>query len=355
MTTSAHSSGPSKSLQRRLFGSHLLVIVVALGVLLLGVAAVVLLIEGVDARNATGRQQQSGPIGLFFGLGAAMVASAIVSWRVTRRIVKPLEDISAMTRELAGGRYSVRVPGADTEELNRVADDINQLAEALETTEQRRLRLLGDVAHELRNPLSTIEGTMEAVLDGVVEADDATISRVGKEASRLRRLADDLSSLSSAGELTIVTDDAVDVAALAKDVVAQLEPQSSAKGLDLTIAAEVAQLVNGDADRLTQVLTNVIGNAVQYTEAGSIEVRVASEGGTVVAEVEDTGRGLAAEDLDRIFERFHRVDGHFSDGTGVGLAIAKLLVEGHGGRISATSAGVGSGSTFRVELPGHRR
>ena len=355
MSGQTHIVGPSKSLQRRLFASHLRVMVVALGVLLLGIGAVALVIEAGDFRDATGRQQRSGPIGLLFGLGAAMVASAIVSWRVTRRIARPLEEISAMTRELAGGRYSVRVPGADTKELDRVASDINQLAEALETTEQRRLRLLGDVAHELRNPLSTIEGTMEAVLDGVVEADEETIARVGKEASRLRRLADDLSSLSSAGELTIVTDSAVDVSALARGVVAQLEPQSSAKGLDLTVAAETGQLVNGDADRLTQVLTNVIGNAVQYTDAGSIEVRVSAEAGVVVVEVQDTGRGLAAEDLDRIFERFHRVDGHFSDGTGVGLAIAKLLVEGHGGRISATSAGVGSGSTFRVELPGRGR
>ena len=352
-TETAPVAGTAKTLRRRLFGSHLLVMVVALGVLFVAFGIVVALFDLLGGhRGGLGRSEESGPIGLLVGLGAAATASAFVSWRVARRLTQPLVAIGTATRELAAGRYDVRVPNADTVELDRLAVDVNQLAHALDTTEQRRLRLIGDVAHELRNPLSTIEGTMEALLDGVVEAEPDTYARIGREAARLRRLADDLSSLSSAGELAITATEDVDVADLAAVVVAQLEPQATAKGLALELEVDgVLPTIRGDRDRLTQVLTNVIGNAVQYTDGGSIVVRASTTGVGVVIEVVDTGRGLAAEDLTRVFERFHRVDQHFSDGTGVGLAIAKLIVEAHSGRITASSPGVGHGSIFRIELP----
>lgn len=343
-------SADVKTLRRRLFGSHLLVMAVALGVVVVVLGIVVALFGIFGGHGGVGRQQESGPLGLVFGLAAAVVASALVSWRVTRRLAAPLEDISAATRELAAGRYGVRVPRADTAELNDVASDVNTLAAELESTEERRLRLIGDVAHELRNPLSTIEGTMEALLDGVVEAEPDTYARIGREAARLRRLADDLSSLSSAGELAVVASEAVDLAALASGVVSQLEPQATAKGLTLELERGAVPSIVGDADRLTQVLTNVVGNAVQYTESGSVRVRTFTDGRKAVVEVIDTGRGLSDENQRNVFERFYRVDAQYSDGTGVGLAIAKLIVEAHGGQISASSAGVGQGSTFRIEL-----
>lgn len=352
----APAAREAKTLQRRLFGSHLLVMAVALGVLFAAFGIVLAIFDLVGGhRGGLGRSDESGPIGLLVGIGAAITASAFVSWRVTRRLAEPLEAIGAATRELAAGRYDVRVPNADTFELDRLAADVNQLAHELETTEQRRLRLIGDVAHELRNPLSTIEGTMEALLDGVVEAEPDTYARIGREAARLRRLADDLSSLSSAGELAVAATEDVDLGVVAGTVVAQLEPQATAKGLSLDFVldstAAAVPTIRGDRDRLTQVLTNVIGNAVQYTDEGGVVVRVSTVGARVVLEISDTGRGLAADDLTRVFERFHRVDQHLSDGTGVGLAIAKLIVEAHAGRVTATSAGLGQGSTFRIELP----
>ncbi|MEL6985056.1 MAG: HAMP domain-containing sensor histidine kinase, partial [Actinomycetota bacterium] len=170
-------------------------------------------------------------------------------------------------------------------------------------------------------------------------------------AARLRRLADDLSSLSSAGELGTNDRGAVDLAALLVDVVAHLQPQSAAKDLTLTAHSDPLPSIQGDADRLTQVLTNVVGNAIQYTDAGHIEVRAGSANGVVTISVTDTGRGLAPEDQTRIFERFHRVDQHFADGTGVGLAIAKLIVEAHGGTIGAQSDGLGTGTTITIGLP----
>jgi len=349
---SAAAVGDAKTLRRRLFGSHLLVMAVALGVLFVAFGIVLAIFDVVGGRRGgLGRSDESGPIGLLVGIGAAATASAFVSWRVARRLAEPLEAIGSATRELAAGRYDVRVPNADTIELDRLATDVNQLAHELETTEQRRLRLIGDVAHELRNPLSTIEGTMEALLDGVVEAEPDTYARIGREAARLRRLADDLSSLSSAGELAVAASEDVDLGVVAGVVVAQLEPQATAKGLSLELEATAVPTIRGDRDRLTQVLTNVIGNAVQYTDEGGVGVGVSAAGAGVVLEISDTGRGLAADDLARVFERFHRVDQHFSDGTGVGLAIAKLIVEAHAGRITATSAGLGQGCTFQIELP----
>ena len=338
-----------RTLRRRLFGSHLLVLAVTLVVLTAVVAAVGLATGGADLGG--NRRGDAGPGPLVIGLAAAAVSAALVSWRVARRLAEPLDAMSAATRDLAAGRYGTRVPESDIHELDSLAGDVNQLARQLETTEQRRLRLIGDVAHELRNPLSTIEGTMEALLDGVMPADDETHARIGREAARLRRLADDLSSLSAAGELGVLDHEIVDVRAIVTDVVSQLEPQAAAKGLDLTLQASGPAHARGDRDRLTQVFMNIVGNAVQYTDAGHIAVRATTSGDVVLVEVEDTGRGLAADDRVQVFERFHRVDAQFTDGSGVGLAIAKLIVEAHEGRIVADSEGLGRGSTLRVELP----
>lgn len=335
-------------MRRRLFASHVLVIVIALAVL----AAVLGLIELTgETRTLRIGRRATGPGALFVGFLAAITASAIVSWRTTERLARPLEEIGAATRELAAGRYDVRAPRAETVELDELAADVNQLANELRITEQRRLRLIGDVAHELRNPLSTIQGMMEALVDGIVPADADTYGRIGREAARLRRLADDLSSLSAAGELNVVNHETVDLNAIISDVVAQLEPQAGAKDLALTFVATPLPTLAGDRDRLTQVLMNVVGNAVQYTETGSVEVRSTVAEASVLIEVTDTGRGLDLDAQSRIFERFHRVDEHFADGTGVGLAIAKLIVEAHGGAINALSEGLNLGATVRIELP----
>lgn len=340
-----------KSLQRRLFESHVLVMAVALAVL----ALVVVILDEVGEHHVMdfGRRRDGDATPVVIAFAIAITAAAFVSWRTTKRLVRPLDDVRQATSQLAQGRYDVRLPEADTTELNAVARNVNQLANELETTEARRLRLLGDVAHELRNPLSTIEGTMEALLDDVLPATDDTFARIGREAARLRRLADDLSSLSSAGELIVTSESAVAIEPLIHHVVAQLEPQAGAKGLSIDVEVEVGGLpqVPGDHDRLTQVLMNVVGNAIQYTESGSINVREHSQPGWAIIDVSDTGRGLTGPDQQRIFERFHRVEGELSDGTGVGLAIAKLIIDAHGGQISATSAGVGAGTTIRIALP----
>ena len=182
-TSAGRLASNPKSLRRRLFGSHLQVMFVALLVMVLGGRAVVGLLELMGERTAFGlRDGDGGPVGLLAGLVAAATAAGLVSWHVSRRLAAPLESIRAATHELAAGRYAVMVPGADTVEVDELASDVNSLAEQLRTTEERRLRLIGDVAHELRNPLSTIEGTMEALLDGVIPADPETFARIARVA-----------------------------------------------------------------------------------------------------------------------------------------------------------------------------
>lgn len=342
--------GRARSLRHRLFRSHLVVMAVALIVLVL--------VFGLFEMFGVGREiggRRSGadrPGSMLLGLSAAAIASAIVSWGMTRSLTRPMDELGEATRQLAAGRYGVRVPGADTLELDELAADVNQLAEQLETTEKRRLRLIGDVAHELRNPLSTIEGTMEALIDGVLNADDDTFTRIGREAARLRRLSYDLSSLSAAAELGTLDSEVIDMKTLVSSIAAQLEPQAAAKGLRLTLEVGSVVDVLGDRDRLTQVLMNVVGNAVQYTDSGEVLIRLTTDGISLVIEVADSGRGLAGEDLLLIFDRFHRVDQQFTDGTGVGLAIAKSIVESHGGDITAASPGLELGTTVRIEIPG---
>ena len=189
-------------------------------------------------------------------------------------------------------------------------------------------------------------------MDGVIEADDETFAGIAREASRLRRLANDLSALSASAEQGLRGDAGlVDLAAVATSVIDMLTVQADAKHLELHLTAPPTALVRGDQDRLTQVLTNVVGNAIQYTESGRIDVDVSIGDGAVLVTVADTGRGLEPDDLTRVFDRFHRVDEHFADGTGVGLTIARQIVWTHGGTIAAASDGRGQGTIFTIEFP----
>lgn len=353
-----------KSLRRQLFGSHLLVMFVALGVMLLGVliAAATASIftefdlgSGRERPASRGTGQSPGPLGLLIPLFAAAGASGLVSWRVARRLAAPIEATRLASRQLASGRYDVHVDGGSVTELADLASDINQLGAELRATEQRRLRLVGDVAHELRNPLATIEGSMEALMDGVAPANDETFTRIGREAARLRRLARDLSELSATAEQSAVTiNERIDLSLLLTEVVDQISPQAFAKELELKWDPAEALLVRGDRDRLVQIFTNVLGNAVQYTESGQITLEanrdLTDASNPVTVTVTDTGIGLEHDQQKLVFERFHRVDQSL-EGSGVGLAIVKSLVEAHGGTIDVWSAGLGNGSRFTIQLP----
>ncbi|GAB4441514.1 MAG: ATP-binding protein [Chloroflexi bacterium OHK40] len=288
---------------------------------------------------------------------AALAAAVVVSLFVSRRIVEPLVTLSAVSRRLAQGFYRERTRITSDDEIAELAQSVNQLADALDQTERRRLALLADVTHELRTPLATIGGYMEGLLDGVITPSPQTYSLILHETNRLQRLIEDLELLSrvEAGQLPVVAR-RTDLTRTLEDVAAQFEPLFSANHVTLRVEAEPnLPYVWADPDRIDQVLINMLSNAYRYTPAGgSVTLRAVNAGEFAIVAVRDTGVGISAEHLPHVFERFYRVDksrARQSGGSGIGLAIARHLVYAQGGEIWAESAGEGQGTTFSFTLP----
>ncbi len=288
---------------------------------------------------------------------ASFLAAVALRTFTARRIIGPIWDMVKASQRIASGDYHERVQVSSEDELGTLAQAFNRMAETLELTEQRRLELIGDVAHELRTPLSSIKGTMEGLVDGVLPAEPATFLGIQREVSRLQQLVHDLEELSrtEAGEIPldphpVALADLVDAAADRLGL--QFEDKSVRLRVDVPADLPGAW---ADPSRITQVLLNLLGNALQYTPiGGQVTVRAWREDREVVMELQDTGIGIPAEHLPHIFERFYRVDKSRSrtgGGSGIGLTIARYLVEAHGGRIWATSPGPGQGSTFTFTLP----
>lgn len=293
-------------------------------------------------------------ISLLVALAVTMVTAGALAVYSSRRILRPLDAVRAATRRLARGHYEERVQPPAEEELAGLAADVNTLAQALADTEARRARLLSEVTHELRTPLTTIEGHVEGLVDGVFDRDEV-YAAVSTEVSRMRRLVDDLSLLSRAqeGRLELRPAD-VDLARLARDVGERLRPQFEGKSVGLLLATSAPLWVRADPDRIAQVLTNLVGNALAYTpEGGEVEVQSERDEGWARVDVSDNGRGLAPQDQERVFERFFRVRDpeHQKGGTGVGLTIARGIAQAHGGDVVCRSAGLGQGSVFTLRLP----
>jgi len=291
---------------------------------------------------------------VFMAAAVALLAAIIVSYFVSRRILDPIREMMSASREMVAGRYSRRVRVSSADELGALASNFNTMAETLERTEERRQQLIADVAHELRTPLATIKSYMEGLTDEVLPADPTTYELVSQEANRLARLVQDLQDLSRAEARQLdLNFKLVEVPALVKAAVSRLEPQYQAKGVLLeTSLADRLPGVLVDADRIIQVLLNLLGNALQYTPAGGlVRVEAVRNGEAVQLSVSDTGIGISAEHLPHVFERFYRVDKSRSragGGSGLGLTIARHIVEAHGGRIWVESAGAGHGQGNRI-------
>ncbi|NTW02421.1 MAG: HAMP domain-containing histidine kinase [Oscillochloris sp.] len=287
---------------------------------------------------------------------AATTAGLVTSLLLARAILQPLYAIAASSQRIAGGRYDQRVALPDSAELQAVAIHFNQMAQALERVEQQRVAMIGNVAHELRTPLAGLEGYLEGLVDGIVPATSATFGEMKHEVRRLRRLVNDLQTLSQveAGQvqLNFVRFNLRDVAL---HVVNQLRPQVMDGCLQLDLDASIPTVVHADPDRTAQILVNLIGNAIHYTPPdGCITVQLAITHELARVMIHDTGIGIPAEALPYIFERFYRVDpsrARSSGGSGIGLTISRHLAWAMGGDISAASAGPGKGSTFTLSLP----
>jgi histidine kinase len=292
---------------------------------------------------------------LLLGTLASVIAAVIAAGIVTRRLMQPLGAVRSATRQIAAGRYEARVPMPRDPDLAGIAADVNTLATRLGDTEARRSRLLGEVAHEMRTPLTALEGYLEGLIDGVFAPEPEVLSAASDELRRLRRLADDLSALSRAEEqqLDLKLAD-TDLASLAGKAASRLAPQFSDAGVTLTVEAGPPLPVWGDPDRITQVLTNIIGNALTATPpGGSVTVQARAHARQAQVAVTDTGVGLATADLERVFERFYRAPGQprRAPGSGIGLTIARNIARAHGGDVTAASAGPGHGATFTLALP----
>jgi signal transduction histidine kinase len=295
---------------------------------------------------------------LLYAALAATAIAIILSLYLSRSVVAPVQAMSLASQRIADGRYDERVDAQGEDELAQLAMHFNRMAQKLNQVEAMRRQLIGDVSHELRTPLTAIKGSMEGLMDGVLPANEATFQQIHAETDRLNRLVDDLQELSRVEARAYELDlRSLDVSSLMQTVTKRLATQFEAKriSLDVDLAPGLPPIL-ADEGRIVQVLTNLAGNARQYTsENGRVKISVKQIGNEIQFAVRDTGIGIPPEHLQHIFDRFYRVDKSRSrnsgGGSGIGLTISRALVEAHGGRIWAESAGEGQGSTFLFTLP----
>jgi signal transduction histidine kinase len=300
---------------------------------------------------------------LLLGLLSALVIVLVISLLLSRKIVAPLRRLTRASQRIAQGHYRERVAlPTDVrpeymDEVGHLAISFNQMAEGLEKNEAIRSQLIGDVSHELRTPLSAIKGYMEALIDGMLPAEPATFQQIYREADRLQRLVEDLQEVSrveaGAYKLKLRT---TSMNAIVDTAVARLRREFDQKGITIAVRyADNLPLIQGDEDRLVQVVLNLLGNALQFTQrGGKVQVSVEEKDHSIFTSISDNGIGMPEGELDRIFTRFYRVEKSRSrsgGGSGIGLTIARHLAEAHGGKIWAFSDGVGTGSTFTIMLP----
>ncbi len=290
-------------------------------------------------------------------LAVAAVIGSIIGVITARGLASPLEKLAQAAQDIGAQDLSRRVEVRGSDEVRAVARAFNDMAAELEQAEQLRSNLLADVAHELRTPLSVVQGNLRAILDGVYELDQAEIARLYEQTRHLTRLVNDLRELAQAEArqlpLSLMT---LDVSAWLQQTAANFEPIAEEQGvsLQLNIQGHIPHL-RADKARLTQSLHNLLYNAVQHTPSGgSITVQAEHSQNELRLRVQDTGAGIAPQDLAHIFDRFYRTDrsrSRDSGGTGLGLAIVRAIIEVHGGQVTVESAGPGQGSVFTIHLP----
>jgi signal transduction histidine kinase len=310
---------------------------------------------------------------LWMAGGIALVAAVLLGLVISHQITAPLHRITVAARRVTGGDFSQKVQVNSKDELATLADAFNTMSASLARNEQQRKQLLSDITHELRTPLSIVQGNLEAMIDGVVEAAPGRLASLREEVLLLNRLVTDLRDISvaEAGHLQLRLAP-VDVSELVLAAASAVQAQAGDHEVKIDVRLEKElPLVAADADRIAQVLRNLVGNALRYTPSGGVITLSAiancrqpafSHQPTAISQhaascvqvtVADTGSGIPAEDLPHIFDRFYRVDKsrtRASGGTGLGLSVAKQLVEAHGGRIWAESE-LGRGSCFHFTLP----
>lgn len=318
---------------------------------------------GVEHSSAeAGHVEEAFTSALLIALGVALVAALLMTFAVsayfTRRVHRSTTAVTLAASRITEGHFETRIPSpAMGLEFELLADTVNALAQRLSDVEQTRRRILADLAHEMRTPLAAIEAHLEAVEDGLRELDAETLGVLHGATQRLHRLAEDIGTVSRAQEGQIdLRRTSTRPADLLTAAAATAEEAYAARGVILEVTETDAPEVMADRERLGQVTANLLENSLRHTPAGGkVELAAApSRPGWVELTVRDNGAGIADEHLGRIFERFYRADPARTrehGGSGVGLTISRALVEAHGGRLTARSAGAGRGATFVIELP----
>jgi two-component system sensor histidine kinase BaeS len=273
----------------------------------------------------------------------AVAASIVLAVVLARMLARPIDEVGAAARRIADGDYAARVPREGPEELASLADSFNQMAASLERQELVRRDFIANAAHELRTPLTNLQGYLEALRDGVIVADRATYESLHEEADRLVRLSRSLDALAEgdAGSAPPVVLVDVDLAAVLGSAIELATPSMERAGLRLEVDVPTGLTARADPDRLAQVLANLLSNAVRYTASGgTVTVRGERRPGDILISVANTGEGIPPDELERVFERFYRVEksrDRARGGAGIGLAIVTQLVEQSGGRVGAES------------------
>lgn len=287
---------------------------------------------------------------------AALTAFVVTAY-LSRRLQRSISEVSAAASAVAQGHYGIRVTAPRLgEEFDELAIAFNEMAERLQSVDSTRRRMFGDLAHEIRTPVAVLEAYLEAVEDGVKNFDSQTITMLREQTGRLVRFSADAAALAQAEEVGATIDpDWVDADDLVAAVSAAYADRYAAKNVALHTRADDAGRLFADRQRMAQILSNLVDNALQYTPAGGhVTLTAARLGPDMVFSVADDGEGVGAEHLPHLFERFYRADfardrGH--GGSGIGLAIVKAFAEAHGGHVTAASPGPGQGCTFTVTVP----
>ena len=297
-------------------------------------------------------------IALSVGVTAALAAALVVTWLVAKRVAAPVAEAAEAAQRVADGDYQTRLrqPGLGPE-FDRLTTAFNLMARRLATTDQTRRHLLADLAHELRTPLASMQATIEAVSDGILPSDQTTLATLTEQSQRLHRLVGDLSAVSRAEERQLNLHPVlVPVEDLVSGAVKAARPRFDAKGISLTLAAGVTTCqVLADPDRLAEALGALVDNALLHTGSGGVVTIAATrQGDRCRIVVTDNGEGFDPATAAQLFERFYRGDSSRTAngaGSGIGLTIAKAIVQAHHGQLLGHSDGPGKGARFELTLP----
>jgi two-component system, OmpR family, sensor histidine kinase BaeS len=297
--------------------------------------------------------------GLLIGAFASIILALVTAYQAAKRIAQPIEAVSQAATQMGQGDLSARAPidvslSRSSFETLTLAQNFNTIAEALERAQQQRRDMTADIAHELRTPLGVMKSRLEALEDGVIPFDVPEVQKLQHHTRLLIRLVEDLRvlSLADSGQLEIHPR-AFDLATNARIAVGGFEARALAANVRLNLQAPEKLPFTGDPDRITQVIGNLISNALQHTPAGGEITVKLEQTDQIKLEVRDSGPGIPEGQLEKIFDRFHRVDAsrsRASGGTGLGLAIVRTIVELHGGKVSVSNAR-DAGARFTLMLP----